>query len=51
VGDAIDISEGVASAILKDELESTDSTDTCDGRRLGGEGDTARDTEKLRRGR
>ena len=39
VGDAIDVAEGVAAAVLQDELEAADGADAGDGGRLGGEGD------------
>src|SRR5206468_2856199 len=47
VGDAIDVAEGVAAAVLEDELEAADGADAGDGGRLGGEGDAAGDAEEL----
>ncbi len=48
MGDAVDIAEGVAAAVLQDELESADGTDAGDGGGLSGEGDAAGNAEELR---
>ncbi len=47
VGDAVDVAEGVAAAVLQDELEAADGADASDGGGLGGEGDAAGDAEEL----
>ena len=41
VGDAVDVAEGIAAAVLQDELEAADGADARDGGRLSGEGDAA----------
>ena len=47
VGDAVDVAEGVAAAVLQDELEAADGADAGDGGRLSGEGDAAGNAEEL----
>jgi len=41
VGDAVDVAEGVAAAVLQDELEAADRADALDRGRFDGEKDTA----------
>ncbi len=48
VGDTVDVGEGIAAAVLEDELESADGADALDSGRLGGEGDAAGDAEEFR---
>ena len=47
VRDAVDVAEGIATAILEDELEATDGADAGDGRRFRGKGDATGDAEEL----